>query len=52
MTIRDCFDKYEKEICINCKNKNTNLCEIRYTTYGTTIEAKCIYYEKDEAKKR
>ena len=39
------FDEYEKMICPYCKNKDTNLCEIRECIDGTI---KCAYYQRDK----
>lgn len=38
------LDKYKKEICSRCKNKETNLCEIRQCIDGIY---KCIYYQRE-----
>lgn len=42
------FDKYVKEQCRNCKNKDKNLCEIHTSAYGGIITTKCEFYEKEE----
>lgn len=42
------FDKYVKEQCKNCKNKDKNLCEIHTSAYGGIITTKCEAYEKNE----
>lgn len=41
------FDKYVKEQCRNCKNKNKNLCEIHTSVWGETIVTKCESYERE-----
>lgn len=41
------YAKYIKEYCKNCKNRKTDLCEIRMIAYQGKIEPKCIYYEKE-----
>lgn len=42
------FDKYVKEQCKNCKNRNKDLCEIHTSAYGEIITTKCEAYEKEE----
>ena len=42
------YETYIRIICSNCKNKETNLCEIRRDIKGTL---KCCYYIKDKPKK-
>lgn len=42
------YETYIRTLCSNCKNKNTNLCEIRKDIRGTL---KC-YYIKDKQIKR
>ena len=39
------YEAYTKRICINCKNRGTNLCNITKRTDGTLC---CVYYEKDK----
>lgn len=39
------FEVYRDNLCKNCKNKTSNLCEIRQLIDGTV---KCIYYEREE----
>lgn len=39
------YQTYIRTLCSNCKNKETNLCEIRKDIRGTL---KCIYYQKDK----
>lgn len=39
------YQTYIRTLCSNCKNKNTNLCEIRKDIRGTL---KCSYYIKDK----
>lgn len=50
MTNKERIDKYIKEQCINCINKNTNLCEIRVFTCNNTIHTRCVYYKRSETK--
>ena len=38
------FEVYRDNLCKNCKNKTSNLCEIRQLIDGTV---KCIYYERN-----
>lgn len=47
MTNEERFQKYIKEHCINCKNRKTDLYDIRITTKEEIIETKCVYYERD-----
>lgn len=42
------FDKYVKEQCRNCKNRDKNLCEIHTSACGGIITTKCEAYEKEE----
>lgn len=45
------YERYKKYIetqCCNCKNKETDLCEIRITAFDGTISTKCAYYIKDK----
>jgi hypothetical protein len=42
------FDKYVKEQCKNCKNREKDLCEIHTSAYGGIITTKCEFYEKEE----
>lgn len=39
------YETYTIKLCINCKNRESNLCEIRKDINGTL---KCVYYEKDK----
>ena len=52
MTDKERYEKYIKEHCSHCKNKDTNLCEIRIMDYNNTIVTKCCYYESELQKKR
>lgn len=42
------FDKYVKEQCRNCKNKDKNLCEIHTSVYAGIITTRCEAYEKKQ----
>lgn len=42
------IDTYARTICVNCKNRNTDLCDVRWTI-GNTL--KCVYYEKEKENK-
>ena len=42
------IDTYARTICVNCKNRNTDLCEVRKTVDNTF---RCIYYEKEKENK-
>lgn len=39
------YDTYKKQICKNCKNKTTDLCEIRKKIDNTI---KCKNYEREK----
>lgn len=39
------YQTYTIKLCSNCKNRNSDLCEIRKDINGTT---KCVYYEKEK----
>lgn len=39
------YETYTRTLCNNCKNRKTNLCEIRKDINGTL---KCCYYIKDK----
>lgn len=39
------YETYTRTLCSNCKNRITNLCEIRKDINGTL---KCCYYIKDK----
>lgn len=39
------YETYTRTLCSNCKNRKTNLCEIRKDINGTL---KCCYYIKDK----
>lgn len=40
--LRSEIEKFHKENCYNCKNKNTDICEIRKDISG---KLKCVYKE-------
>lgn len=39
------YGTYTRQICSNCKNRNTNLCEVITDIDGTL---KCAYYIKEK----
>ena len=39
------YQTYIRQICSNCKNRKTNLCEITTDINGTL---KCVYYIKEK----
>lgn len=41
--VESIWDTYKRELCSRCKNRKTDLCEIRRCIDGTY---KCIYYER------
>lgn len=36
---------FRNQVCKKCKNRNTNLCEIRQTI---DHQYRCVYYEKED----
>ena len=42
------FDKYVKEQCKNCKNKEKDMCEIHTSVYAGIITTRCKAYEKKQ----
>lgn len=43
----DRYKKYMQEHCKNCKNKKSNLCDIRVFYLDGIVETKCAFYEKE-----
>ena len=41
------IQKYIKVQCKNCKNKDTDLCEIRVFISDNVITTRCLYYERE-----
>lgn len=41
------IQKYIKTQCKNCKNKDSDLCEIRVFKADNVITTRCIYYERE-----
>ncbi len=39
------YETYTKTLCINCKNRKLDLCNIRRNVKGNL---QCCYYEKDK----
>lgn len=50
MTNEERYKKYMQEHCPNCKNKNTDLCDIRIIVHDDIIYTKCNHYVKDSLK--
>ena len=48
MTNGERFKKYAKENCQNCRNRKSNLCDIRIFVIENTICTKCGYYERED----
>ena len=46
MTNAEIFKKYIENNCEYCKNKETNLCNIKISVVMKNITAKCDYYER------
>ena len=48
MTNAERYEKYIEEYCKNCKNKDTDLCEIRVINRVDNVNVtKCEYYERE-----
>lgn len=47
MTNQDRINKYIKENCSNCVNRNKEDCAIRIFREGKIITTKCVYYERE-----
>lgn len=45
MTNEERLKKYRQEHCSRCKNKTTDLCEIRIFAMNGIIYTKCGYFE-------
>lgn len=49
MTQKERYQKYIKEQCINCSNKDTDLCEIRtIKNLDGTVTTRCEYYIRNK----
>ena len=49
MTQKERYQKYIEEQCINCSNKDTDLCEIRtIKKLDGTVTTRCEYYIRNE----
>lgn len=46
MTDKERYEKYIKEHCKNCLNRDTDLCEIRIARVNNTVATNCEYYER------
>lgn len=42
--MKNTYETYVENLCKNCKNKDTDLCDIRKTYKGTV---RCVYYERE-----
>lgn len=47
MTDKQRYEKYIKEHCTKCKNKDKEDCEIRILNRADEIITKCEYYERE-----
>lgn len=52
MSFQERVDKYIKEHCKNCKNKHTDLCDIRISQLNGVLMTKCQFYENENPVKR
>lgn len=48
MTNQERIEKYKKEYCSKCKNKDKFDCEIRVFTNNDIVFTKCVYYERQD----
>ena len=48
MTNETRYQKYIKEHCNKCKNKETNLCDIRIFVIDDKVNTGCTYYEEEK----
>lgn len=39
------IETYVRTICVNCKNRNTDLCEVRK---DISDKLKCVYYDREK----
>lgn len=47
MTNSERYQKYIKEHCKNCKNKKSDLCDIRISIINGIVQTKCQFYERN-----
>lgn len=47
MTNSERFKKYVKEHCKNCKNRTSDLCDIRISIINNIVQTKCMFYERN-----
>ena len=48
MTNQERIEKYKKEHCSKCKNKDKFDCEIRVFKNNDIVCTKCVYYERQD----
>jgi len=48
MSNEERYKKYLEEHCKNCKNKKTELCDIRISAIDNIVRTKCINYIKEK----
>lgn len=48
MTNEERYKKYIQEHCKNCKNRKTDLCEIRISVQDDVVRTRCEYYERQD----
>ena len=48
MSNEERYKKYIQEHCKNCKNRKSNLCDIRITINLDIVETRCNYYLKEQ----
>lgn len=42
------YQKYIDTQCVDCKNKNKDLCDIRICVFNNIVYTKCGYYERNK----
>lgn len=48
MTNQERIEKYIKEYCSRCKNRDKYDCEIKIFKYNNVVCTKCVYYERKD----
>lgn len=52
MTNKERLEKYKKEHCSKCKNKDKDLCNISVFTVDKVVCTKCGFYERADKEKK
>lgn len=48
MITEEKLEQFHRNVCQNCKNKGTDLCEIRISIINNIVQTKCAFYERDK----